>query len=165
MITIFGNTYSTSISDAAYSTICNFPLPKQATLMDDKDPQKRFFHCVFTNCRGTNGALGSITPKLLASLFAKPSRRKHHYAHRHRPIHKRARIAASSHEPTTSGTSERRQHQSAAISSSSHSSRSNDTKENMRNQPSTHADDKDAEAETSMTETNTGEGETWTELT
>lgn len=44
----------------------------QVTLMTDKEPRKRCFHCVFTNCAGTNGALGSLTPELLASLFAAP---------------------------------------------------------------------------------------------
>jgi hypothetical protein len=40
--------------------------------MADKDPRKRCFHCVFTNCPGTKGALGSITPELLSSLFTTP---------------------------------------------------------------------------------------------
>ena len=61
--------------------------------MTDKDPRKRCFHCTFTNCPGTNGALGSITPALLASLFTAPETSKtntgHH--HHHRRKHKRAR--------------------------------------------------------------------------
>merc|ERR1712238_360128 len=55
------------------------PLHLTVTLMTDKDPKKRCFHCVFTNSKGTNGSLGIITPELLASLFATPlrsSRRK-----------------------------------------------------------------------------------------
>ncbi len=40
-----------------------------ATLMTDKDPKKRCFHCVFTDSPGTNGALGSVTPELLSILF------------------------------------------------------------------------------------------------
>ena len=66
--------------------------------MADKDPRKRCFHCVFTNCPGTNGALGSITPELLASLFTSseiPNKKKkksksHHGHHKNkRPrIHK-----------------------------------------------------------------------------
>ena len=39
------------------------------TLMTDKDPKKRCFHCVFTDLPGTNGALGSVTPELLSFLF------------------------------------------------------------------------------------------------
>lgn len=117
--------------------------------MDDKDPKKRCFHCVFTNCRGTNGALGSITPNLLASLFAKPFRRTNHYPHRQRQKHKRARIAASAHDRTTSTISERRPLQTAAISNSSHCS-SNDTEENIRKDPLFQADDVDAVAETSL---------------
>jgi hypothetical protein len=39
--------------------------------MADEDPRKRLFHCVFTDCPGTNGALGSITPELLALLFTR----------------------------------------------------------------------------------------------
>jgi len=50
----------------------NDPLHVTVTLMTDKEPRKRCFHCVFTNCAGTNGALGSLTPELLASLFAAP---------------------------------------------------------------------------------------------
>jgi len=54
------------------------------TLMSDEDPRKRCFHCVFTNCPGTNGALGIISSDLLASLFSSPdpphkkSKRHHH---------------------------------------------------------------------------------------
>lgn len=43
----------------------------QVTLMGDEDPRKRLFHCVFTDCPGTNGSLGSITPELLAMLFTR----------------------------------------------------------------------------------------------
>eukprot|EP00539_Tryblionella_compressa_P016799 CAMPEP_0178855524 /NCGR_PEP_ID=MMETSP0746-20121128/23445_1 /TAXON_ID=913974 /ORGANISM="Nitzschia punctata, Strain CCMP561" /LENGTH=1011 /DNA_ID=CAMNT_0020521649 /DNA_START=157 /DNA_END=3192 /DNA_ORIENTATION=- len=52
------------------------PLTVTVTLMSDKDPRRRCFHCVLTNCRGTDGALGSITPDLLASLFSTPLRRR-----------------------------------------------------------------------------------------
>eukprot|EP00536_Pseudo-nitzschia_multiseries_P005422 jgi/Psemu1/303360/fgenesh1_kg.101_\ len=58
------------------------PLHVTVTLMSDKDPSRRCFHCVFTNSKGTKGSLGIITPELLASLFAKPlrsSRRKKRY--------------------------------------------------------------------------------------
>lgn len=50
------------------------------TLMSDEDPRKRCFHCVFSNCVGTNGTLGILTPDLLASLFAAPE-----------PSHKKSR--------------------------------------------------------------------------
>jgi len=62
------------------------PLHVTVTLMSDKDPRRRCFHCVFTNFKGTNGSLGIITPDLLASLFAKPlrsSRRKKRYYSSH----------------------------------------------------------------------------------
>jgi hypothetical protein len=67
------------------------PLFVTVTLMADEDPKKRCFHCVFTDCPGTNGALGSITPELLALLFTKPepkrkkskSNRKHQRARTH----------------------------------------------------------------------------------
>ena len=52
----------------------SFPFFHQVTLMSDKDPRRRCFHCVFTNSKGTNGSLGIITPELLASLFATPLR-------------------------------------------------------------------------------------------
>jgi PAS domain-containing protein len=45
------------------------PLYMTVTLMSDDDPRKRCFHCVFTDCPGTNGALGSVTPELLSLLF------------------------------------------------------------------------------------------------
>lgn len=47
------------------------PLYITVTLMADEDPRKRLFHCVFTDCPGTNGALGSITPELLSMLFTR----------------------------------------------------------------------------------------------
>lgn len=54
-----------SNSDAAVN-----PLHVTVTLMADEDPRKRLFHCVFTDCSGSDdGALGSITPELLARLF------------------------------------------------------------------------------------------------
>jgi PAS domain-containing protein len=67
------------------------PLTVTVTLMADKDPRRRCFHCVFTNCQGTNGALGSITPELLASLFSMPLRRRKKHLPSHRR-HKRVRI-------------------------------------------------------------------------
>jgi hypothetical protein len=45
------------------------PLYITVTLMTDDEPRKRCFHCVFTDSPGTNGALGSVTPELLSSLF------------------------------------------------------------------------------------------------
>ena len=39
------------------------------TLMTDNDVTKRCFHCAFTDCPGTNGALGTVTPELLSALF------------------------------------------------------------------------------------------------
>jgi len=71
---------------AAESNSINIPpLHVTVTLMADDDPRRRCFHCVFTNSKGTNGSLGIITPELLASLFAKPLRRrkKHHSSHSH----------------------------------------------------------------------------------
>ena len=43
--------------------------------MDDPDEQKKLFHCALTNCPGTNGALGSITPELLVSMFSQQEKR------------------------------------------------------------------------------------------
>ena len=51
------------------------PLHVTVTLMGDEDPRKRLFHCVFTDCPGSDeGALGSITPELLARLFTRRGR-------------------------------------------------------------------------------------------
>jgi hypothetical protein len=65
--------------------------------MNDSNPRNRCFHCVFTNCPGTNGALGSITPELLASLFAPGSKSKKSKAHHHHHKSKRARMHKESH--------------------------------------------------------------------
>ncbi|KAL3904684.1 MAG: hypothetical protein SGILL_009972 [Bacillariaceae sp.] len=73
------------------------PLTVTATLMGDKDVRKRCFHCVFTNCRGTDGALGSITPELLASLFSAPPRRRKKHPQSERK-HKRMRMADDQEE-------------------------------------------------------------------
>ena len=45
------------------------PLYMTVTLMADEDPRKRCFHCVLTDCPGTNGSLGRVTPELLSLLF------------------------------------------------------------------------------------------------
>ena len=60
--------------------------------MDDEDPNKRCFHCVFTNCKGTDGALGLITPELLEALFTIPAESpKKSKSHRHHHHHKSKR--------------------------------------------------------------------------
>lgn len=48
------------------------PLYMTVTLMPDENVGKRCFHCVFTDCKGTDGKMGFITPSLLAKLFADP---------------------------------------------------------------------------------------------
>ena len=45
------------------------PLYMTVTLMTDEDPRKRCFHCVLTDCPGTNGNLGRVTPELLSLMF------------------------------------------------------------------------------------------------
>lgn len=39
------------------------------TLMTDVDPKKRCFHCVFTDCLGSSGAMGRVTPQFLSLMF------------------------------------------------------------------------------------------------
>jgi PAS domain-containing protein len=46
------------------------PLYMTVTLMRDPDPGKRCFHCSLTDCPGTNGQLGFVTPALLEMLFS-----------------------------------------------------------------------------------------------
>lgn len=46
------------------------PLYMTVTLMADKDPQKRCFHGVLTDCPGTYGSIGSITPELMSKIFS-----------------------------------------------------------------------------------------------
>lgn len=60
--------------------------------MTDKDPRKRCFHCVFTNCPGTEGALGSITPELLGSLFSQAETSSKGGKTHHHSKSKRARL-------------------------------------------------------------------------
>lgn len=48
------------------------------TLMPDEDPKKRCFHCLLTDCPGTNGEIGPITPELLGMLFK--LQHKHHHS-------------------------------------------------------------------------------------
>mmetsp|Transcript_55 Transcript_55/g.84 ORF Transcript_55/g.84 Transcript_55/m.84 type:complete len:424 (+) Transcript_55:3-1274(+) len=45
------------------------PLYMTVTLMHDEDPRKRCFHGILTDCPGTEGNIGSITPDLLSLLF------------------------------------------------------------------------------------------------
>jgi len=65
-----------------FRTICrNFVTPDRVyssssrqlymtvTLMSDTDISKRCFHCAFTDCKGTKGNIGSVTPELLSALF------------------------------------------------------------------------------------------------
>ena len=48
----------------------SIPLYMTVTLMSDDDPCKRCFHCVLTDTPATSsGALGTVTPELLAMLF------------------------------------------------------------------------------------------------
>uniref|UniRef100_A0A6T7HKI6 PAS domain-containing protein n=1 Tax=Attheya septentrionalis TaxID=420275 RepID=A0A6T7HKI6_9STRA len=46
------------------------PLFMTVTLIRDEDPLKRCFHCILTDSPGKKGALGSVTPELLAMFFA-----------------------------------------------------------------------------------------------
>jgi len=39
-------------------------------LMADDDQQQRCFHCILSDCPGTNGKIGIVTPELLAMLFS-----------------------------------------------------------------------------------------------
>mmetsp|Transcript_8632 Transcript_8632/g.19386 ORF Transcript_8632/g.19386 Transcript_8632/m.19386 type:complete len:962 (+) Transcript_8632:366-3251(+) len=45
------------------------PLYITVTLMEDEQRDQRCFHCVLTDCPGTNGKLGSVTPELFSMLF------------------------------------------------------------------------------------------------
>jgi hypothetical protein len=66
--------------------------PKQLnmtlTLMPDEDPQKRCFHCVFTDCAaGKKGSLGTITPELLSLLSSQKDEHRPHASKRKRVKH------------------------------------------------------------------------------
>ncbi len=46
------------------------PLYITIALMADDDQQQRCFHCILSDCPGTNGTIGIVTPELLAMLFS-----------------------------------------------------------------------------------------------
>ena len=64
-------------------------------LITDPDPRKRCFHCTFTDCPGTNGALGIVTPDLLAALYSNPEKLNLEQHTHYRRKHKRAKIQAA----------------------------------------------------------------------
>ena len=51
------------------------PLYITVALMEDENRDQRCFHCILTDCPGTHGKLGSVTPELFALLFT-PSKKK-----------------------------------------------------------------------------------------
>lgn len=65
--------FATAFRDDA-SSVSSKPRRKlymTVTLMTDSDVTKRCFHCAFTDCPGTKGTLGTVTPALLSALFAR----------------------------------------------------------------------------------------------
>ena len=52
------------------------PLYINVTLMDDENRDQRCFHCVLTDCPGSNGKLGCVTPELFATLLAPSGNKK-----------------------------------------------------------------------------------------
>eukprot|EP00804_Cyclotella_cryptica_P019387 CCRYP_021123-RA/>CCRYP_021123-RA protein AED:0.03 eAED:0.03 QI:358/1/1/1/1/1/3/324/932 len=52
------------------------PLYLTVALMFDEDRDQRCFHCIITDCPGTNGAFGRVTPELLAMLFTPNEKEK-----------------------------------------------------------------------------------------
>ena len=61
---------------ATYSVQHPNPLYINVTLMDDENRDQRCFHCVLTDCPGSNGKLGCVTPELFATLFAPSGNKK-----------------------------------------------------------------------------------------
>jgi hypothetical protein len=45
------------------------PLYVNVTMMDDENRDQRCFHCVLTDCPGSNGKLGCVTPNLFSTLL------------------------------------------------------------------------------------------------
>lgn len=69
----------------ASSGLDNHQLYMTVTLMTDEDPQKRCFHCVFTDCPpGTNGSMSTISRELLAKLVSdtRAKSSNHHHSHK-----------------------------------------------------------------------------------
>jgi hypothetical protein len=79
--------------------------------MADQDPRKRCFHCTFTNCPGTDGALGTITPDLLVALFKPPESSNTKSSSRRK--YKRARIQENNEmNPEESRSSQQQEEES-----------------------------------------------------
>lgn len=57
-------------SGTAASTNHPNPLYITVALMEDENRDQRCFHCILTDCPGTDGKLGSVTPELFQMLFA-----------------------------------------------------------------------------------------------
>jgi len=70
-------------------------------LITDPDPRKRCFHCTFTDCPGTDGSLGIVTPDLLAALYSDPERPNLKQHTHNRRKHKRARLQEGNEQSTT----------------------------------------------------------------
>lgn len=64
-------------------------------LITDPNPHKRCFHCTFTDCPGTNGTLGIVTPDLLAALYSNPEKLNLEQHTHYRRKHKRAKLTAT----------------------------------------------------------------------
>lgn len=63
----------------------NQQLYMTVTLMTDEDPQKRCFHCVFTDCPpGANGSISTISRELLAQLVSDSRTKSSHSHHSHK---------------------------------------------------------------------------------
>mmetsp|Transcript_43077 Transcript_43077/g.75547 ORF Transcript_43077/g.75547 Transcript_43077/m.75547 type:complete len:1054 (+) Transcript_43077:240-3401(+) len=70
---------TTSSTTATTSTSTHHPHPLYITvaLMEDQNRDQRCFHCILTDCPGTNeGKLGSVTPELFSMLFTPSSSAK-----------------------------------------------------------------------------------------
>jgi len=65
--------FGTAFRDFSTPARDSFPSSRElymtVTLMSDTDIRKRCFHCAFSDCKGTKGALGAVTPELLSALF------------------------------------------------------------------------------------------------
>lgn len=66
--------------------------------MPDEDAHKRCFHCVFTDCKGTDGKMGFITPELLAELFEEPQTASTKLARARKPVATEANTNKSNEE-------------------------------------------------------------------
>ena len=67
--TSLNNNTASSVQYPQHQEQQHHSLSITVALMEDMNRDQRCFHCILTDCPGTDGKLGSVTPELFAKLF------------------------------------------------------------------------------------------------